>query len=100
MAYESRRGLGPANLARKNARMEELQDTQRIRELAARITTEAQFQSILDQVEPQAVRDEVEKKIRPCLRFPAPAPAPSTIYDETGPVTEEQWKALAAKESD
>jgi hypothetical protein len=97
VAYEARRGLGPANLTRKNAQMEELQDTQRIRELAARITTEAQFQSILDQVEPQAARDEVEKKIRPWLRFPAPAPEPviaPLVYDDMGVVTDEQCDSL------
>jgi hypothetical protein len=101
VAYEARRGLGPANLARKNARMEELQETQRIRELAARITTEAQFQKILDDVEPQAARGEVEKKIRPWLRFPAPAPEPviaPLVYDEMCDVTDEQWDALATKE--
>lgn len=102
MAYEARRGLGPANRARRNRQMEELQDNQRIRELAARITTEAQFQQILDDCE-GGTRDEVEKRIRPWLRFPAPAPEPvisPLVYDEMADVTPAQWDALASKESD
>lgn len=69
MAYESRRGLGKTYPARKGVHIEELQEKQRIRELAALITTEEQFQKILDDAQP-GMREHVERAIRPWLRFP------------------------------
>lgn len=63
MGYEAKRGIG------------HIQEQQRLRNFAGRVTDEAHFQRILDDTKP-GYRDAVEAALRPWLRFTTPTPAP------------------------
>ena len=85
---------------------EELTDQQRLRELAGQITTEAQLQRILDDVQPQSLRGEVEAQIRPWCAFTAPVllgpdsrpvrPEPLVTVTPTDPADAESAAVLEA----
>ncbi len=85
MGYAQR--LKHGRLILPNSAMEEVVEQQRVRELAAQIENEAQLQKILDDCDP-ALRDEVEKQIRPWVTFDAPEkPTRPTMLDLDGDTT-------------